>query len=75
MSEVGSGHGHNSIIILLDECGDLGRSPNSSRHFVVAAMMVRDPHELVQSIKNARRKLGKRGTGKESSSSTTRWTR
>lgn len=60
MSDTGSGHGHNSVVILLDECGDLGRSPNSSRYFIVAAMVIHDPNALVRLIKNARKKLGKK---------------
>jgi hypothetical protein len=60
LSDIGSNYGHNSVVILLDESGDMGRSPGSSRHFVVAAMAVHDPNELVRLLKNARRKLTKK---------------
>lgn len=59
MSDIGNNYGYYLVIILLDECGDLGRSPGSSRNFLVAAMMVYNPKELVRLIKNARKKLGK----------------
>ena len=51
---------HNSVVILLDESGDLGCSPRSSRHFVVAAMVISDSGKLDRLTKNVRKKLGKK---------------
>ncbi|WP_019176612.1 DUF3800 domain-containing protein [Methanomassiliicoccus luminyensis] len=44
----------------MDESGDLGSSPNSSRHFVVAAMAVPGSINFDRLTKNARKKLGKK---------------
>ncbi|WP_292606996.1 DUF3800 domain-containing protein [Methanobrevibacter sp. UBA188] len=42
--------------IYIDESGDLGEKPSSSKYFVIGAIMVDNPKYLNRLIKNARRK-------------------
>jgi hypothetical protein len=48
---------HNSAIIILDESGDLGFSPHSSRYFVVAATIVHETDNMVRLAKKVRNSI------------------
>ena len=41
-------------MIYLDESGDLGFGPRASKHFVLAAIIARDPSEVGRCIKRVR---------------------
>lgn len=56
----GNNHSYSSANIMLDESGDLGFSPHSSRHFVVAATITYDPDAIDRLAKRVRNKSMRR---------------
>src|SRR4030042_123399 len=46
---------HRRVEVYLDESGDLGSSPRSSRYFVVVAVAVAEPRELRRLVKKVQR--------------------
>ena len=51
---------HRRVHVYLDESGDLGRSPRSSRHIVAAALSTPDPIGLRRLVRKANRRFGPR---------------
>ncbi|MEM7345248.1 MAG: DUF3800 domain-containing protein [Chloroflexota bacterium] len=45
---------------LLDEAGDVGRKPGSSKHILVAVVLVHHKRELHQAVSRTRKRLGKK---------------
>jgi len=52
---------HRRVNVYLDESGDLGSSPRSTRHMVVAALAVDDVRPVERALKSVRRLLGSDG--------------
>jgi len=52
---------HRRVNVYLDESGDLGSSPRSTRHMVVAALAVDDVRPVERALKSVRRLLGSEG--------------
>ena len=48
---------HRHVEVYLDESGDLGFSPRSSRHFVIVAVATAEPHKLARIVRKAHRRF------------------
>lgn len=51
------------VEVYLDESGDLGLSPTSSKHLVVAALATAEPRVLARIVRRSRRRYGLEGVG------------